>query len=449
MKPRLLIFFITLCIPSLVPATQGDLDQLMEQVRTERIAERRHHVERERRFITERDRQQARLDAVKRRIASAEARADELQQHFEANEIRLDELEERLTERAGDLTELFAVSRQVAMEVKNTIEESLVSAQTPGRAEFLEQLGSAQTQPSISELEQLWLLLLEEMNQAGKVTRFDAPVITVTGEERNQVVTRIGTFNVLSEGQYLRFLAQAGKLVELGRQPAARLRKLATQMEQADDGIHPVAVDPSRGAILGLMVQSPDPLERLQQGGVIGYIILVLGGVALLIVIQRYASIGWIQSKVNRQLSKGATRQDNPLTRIEKSARKYSHLSQESVAAHIDEAVAAEASRLHRGLPTLTILAAVTPLLGLLGTVTGMIETFQSITLFGTGDPKLMSGGISQALVTTQLGLAVAIPVLLLNSFLTGRVNSLIETLSRHSTELLTQLSGRESARDA
>ena len=93
---------------------------------------------------------------------------------------------------------------------------------------------------------------------------------------------------------------------------------------------------------------------------------------------------------------------------------------------------------LNRGLPTVAVLAAVSPLLGLLGTVTGMIETFQSITLFGTGDPKLMSGGISQALITTQLGLAVAIPLVLFHSLLTGRVNRLVEQLGKHSSELLT-----------
>ncbi len=95
-------------------------------------------------------------------------------------------------------------------------------------------------------------------------------------------------------------------------------------------------------------------------------------------------------------------------------------------------------SRPRSGLPTLAVLAAVSPLLGLLGTVTGMIETFQSITLFGTGDPKLMSGGISQALVTTQLGLAVAIPLVLLHSLLTGRVNRLIEQLGKQSSDMLT-----------
>jgi len=92
---------------------------------------------------------------------------------------------------------------------------------------------------------------------------------------------------------------------------------------------------------------------------------------------------------------------------------------------------------LKRGLATVAVLAAVSPLLGLLGTVTGMIETFQSITLFGTGDPKLMSGSISQALVTTQLGLAVAIPLVLLHSMLTGKANRMVESLAKQSSDLL------------
>ena len=114
---------------------------------------------------------------------------------------------------------------------------------------------------------------------------------------------------------------------------------------------------------------------------------------------------------------------------------------------HLDETINNEASRLYLGLTTLTVFAAVTPLLGLLGTVTGMIETFQSISLYGTGDPKLMSSGISQALITTQLGLAVAIPLLLFHSMLQGKAAKMVEVLESESVHLY-EVNGEGGARD-
>ncbi|MFP4225112.1 MAG: MotA/TolQ/ExbB proton channel family protein, partial [Desulfobacterales bacterium] len=96
--------------------------------------------------------------------------------------------------------------------------------------------------------------------------------------------------------------------------------------------------------------------------------------------------------------------------------------------------------RLERFIATLSILAAVAPLLGLLGTVTGMINTFQVITLFGTGDPKLMSGGISEALVTTQLGLAVAIPIMLLHHFLERRVDKILGDIEEKGNKVTVEL---------
>jgi biopolymer transport protein ExbB len=200
-----------------------------------------------------------------------------------------------------------------------------------------------------------------------------------------------------------------------------------------------MAVDPSKGAILALLVESPDLIERINQSGAIGYLILAIGAAGFLIVLWRGAVLSMAWLRIKGQLLKDENLDNNPLGRLRNSIVSVQARSSEILAARLDEAVGQESSRLFFGLTALTVFAAVTPLMGLLGTVIGMIETFQSISLFGTGDPKLMAGGISYALVTTQLGLAVAIPLLLLQSFLHAQANRIVEILDQQSTRLFEQ----------
>jgi len=216
---------------------------------------------------------------------------------------------------------------------------------------------------------------------------------------------------------------------------------MAQNLENATGGVEAMALDPSKGAILSLMVQSPDLKERLQQGGGIGYLILVLGAIGVLIVVRRGVGLLLERRNIEAQMKSKEPSKKNGLGRLQLIAVEMTDLNMDAISLRLDEQLAEESSLLNRGLATVAVLAAVSPLLGLLGTVTGMIETFQSITLFGTGDPKLMSGGISQALVTTQLGLAVAIPLVLFHSLLAGRANRLVEHLGKFSSDIVT---GRE-----
>ncbi|MEC8351463.1 MAG: MotA/TolQ/ExbB proton channel family protein, partial [Pseudomonadota bacterium] len=100
-----------------------------------------------------------------------------------------------------------------------------------------------------------------------------------------------------------------------------------------------------------------------------------------------------------------------------------------------------EMPKITRNLTLIKIISVVAPLLGLLGTVTGMINTFQAITLFGTGDPKLMAGGISQALVTTVLGLVVAIPTVFLYTLLNTRSKNMLLILQEQSAGIIAERS--------
>lgn len=413
------------------------LDQLLNEVRQSRGTEQRINQQREQRFLQARNEQQTLLRDAHAEEQREEKRADELRLRFERNEGRLAELEQDLDARAGELTDVFSIARQAALEAQASVKNSMLSVQFTDWSERLGEVSGRAHALTIEDLETLWLTMLEATAQNGKVVRFRAPVITVDGEEVEKVVTRVGVFNAVADGRFLRYLPETVKLVELSRQPPARFTSLVAQLENAKEGHQAFPLDPSRGAILSLIVHSPDLKEHIEAGGVIGYIIILIGIIALIIASYRFVVLGRLRRQMAAQARSEEQRPDNPLGRLHIAAQQAAALSSKSLSARLHEKVGEEASGMHKGLRTLGIFAAVSPLLGLLGTVTGMIETFQSITLFGSGDPRIMSGGISEALVTTELGLIVAIPALLVHSFLTGRANRLVEVLEHHSTRLM------------
>jgi len=416
----------------------ADLDALLEQVKRERVLEQQQNKLREAEFVTARDDQARMLAEAKAQLAFEEQRTAILNQAFQDHEKALAQREALLQDKSGSLGELFGTVRQMANDSRAVLEGSMISAQKPNREEFLNSLSQHKQQPTIAELRKFWLMLQEEMTDSGKVMRFQVPVITAQGKVEDRDVTRIGVFSAFSDGKFLRYLPETGSLVELGRQPVDRLRSLISDFEETTDGsLQPVVVDPTRGAIMALLVQAPDLKERVEQGGWIGFIILGLGAIGLLVAIQRFVSLLTIGRGVAQQQKQKEASTSNPLGRILAVYNDSLAHDFETLQLKLDEAILREIPRIERGLVTLAILAAIAPMLGLLGTVSGMIETFQSITLFGTGDPKLMSGGISQALVTTELGLAVAIPILLMHSALSSKSNRIVQILDEESAALV------------
>ncbi len=419
-----------------------NLDALLKQVKRDSILEQQQNKKREAEFVTARDKQAELLAQANAQLAEQERRTTLLNLAFQAQETSLAEKEALLQEKSGSLGELFGTVRQMANDSRSVLESSMTSVQKPGRTEFLTLLTERKQQPTIDELRDFWLMVQEEMTESGKIVQFTAPIITADGEVKEKQVTRVGVFTAFSEGNFLRYLPETGNLVELGRQPVERLRKIAFNFEQAgpEAGLQPVVVDPTRGAILALLVQAPDLKERIQQGGWIGYIILGLGAIGLLIALLRFISLAIVGRGIaSQQKNLDKISLKNPLGRILSVYNDSGTQCVETLSLKLDEAILREIPKIERGIVTLAIIAAITPMLGLLGTVSGMIETFQSITLFGTGDPKLMSGGISQALVTTELGLAVAIPIMLIHSAISSKSNRLVQILDEESSALVAQ----------
>jgi biopolymer transport protein ExbB len=424
-------------------AAPKSLDELLEQVRNIRAVEAAANQRREEEFKANRNQQKQLLEQAQARLKAAETRGDDLKNKFDANERRLAELETTLAQRVGTMGEMFGAVRQVAGDARSVFEASLVSAQIKGRGETMGKLAESTRLPETPQLETLWYELMREMTESGKVVKFKSPVVTVQGAEVEQEVVRVGPFNAVSNGQFLRFL-DTQKLYELPRQPQRRYQKMARELQTAASGMVNMAVDPSRGVILGLIVQAPSFRERVDQGGAVGYtIILIIAPLGVIICIERFIYLMIIGARVNRQLKSETPNKNNPLGRVMAVFMENQNDDLETLQLKLDEAVLKDVPRIERGLPSIKILAAVAPLLGLLGTVTGMIKTFQAITLYGSGDPKLMANGISEALVTTVEGLVTAIPLVLLHALLTSRSNRLVQILDEQSAGFVAEIAER------
>ena len=418
------------------------LDQLLQEVRQARTQITEENRAREQRFQQNRNEQQALLTQARQELQAQERRSEQLTERFNANEQELEQIQETLRLQLGNFGELFGVVRQVAGDTVGIVRTSLVTAQDPDRGALAQRLAQVTGVPSMEELNGLRGLLVEEMIRGGTVVRFPATVRRPDGTAEKADVVRIGVFNVIAGDRFLYYDAESKSLQELSPQPQDRYRDLASDLFSAEaNQIVPTAVDPSRGSLLSLLIQSPSLKERIAQGRIVGYVTIVLGLIGLLIALGRWLYLGAVGAKIRGQLKADEPRDNNPLGRIMRVYHDNRDIDTETLELKLDEAILREVPPLEKWQGSIKVIAAVAPLLGLLGTVTGMIETFQAITLFGTGDPKLMAGGISQALVTTVIGLVVAIPLVLLHSVVAGRSKALIEVLEEQSAGIIAKQS--------
>lgn len=423
------------------------LDQLLEFVKKGQVTEARESRAREQAFAKDKANQAAELQRANAERARQEGLSTELEDAFEANELLVVAKQAQLKEKLGTLAELFGHLTSTAGDLASTLNFSITSAQYPGREQFLEDLiakmsGSDQL-PSIEEIERVWYELNREMIESGKVVSFTAEVAEPSGGKLEKTVIRVGSFNVVSEdGKYLQYVSSKGSLEELARQPSGPYLGWAKQLAGATEGLHRFGVDPtgpSGGSFLAALINSPNLEERWHQGGYIGYAITAVGAFGLLLALFRLVVLSTVSAKVSSQLKSDKANDNNPLGRVLKVHEDNPSMDTETLELKLSEGILKETPKLESGLNLLKIIAAIAPLMGLLGTVTGMIITFQAITIFGAGDPKAMAGGISGALVTTVLGLLVAIPMVLLHTIVNGRAQRIIHVLNEQTTGIIAE----------
>ena len=424
------------------------VEALLKLVREGKTKEQSENSKREAQFMADKNKQAAILAAEKRELARQERIADQLEAEYKKNEEILRVKEEAYKKELGSLVELFGHLQSSAGEAAVQFSGSLTSAEYGlERVDKLNDLTSKMSEttelPTIREIEGLWYELKREMVASGQVVSFETTVIDVDGESSTCSVTRVGLFNAVCDGKYLEYVSASGQYAFLPRQPAGRYTKTAKKVGQAEVneqvkfGVDPTG--PTGGSLLANLIQTPSLAERAAQGREVGYAIIFVGLIGIGIAFWKLWSLYVLGRAVRAQTSSKAVDPRNPLGRVLKVGEENFKKDIDTLELKLAEAIMAERPSIERGIGAVRIISVVAPLAGLLGTVTGMIVTFQMITLYGTGDPKLMAGGISQALVTTVLGLLVAIPTTLLHSFTASSAKGIISVLEEQSTGILAE----------
>ena len=451
-----MLFVLSLTLNTFIVAQESEGDEaeistveaLLQLVKEGKTKEQSENADREAKFMANKNEQAAILAAEKRELARQERIADQLEAEYKKNEEILRVKEEAYQKELGSLVELFGHLQSSAGEAAVQFSGSLTSPQYGlERVDFLNELTSKMSEttelPTIREIEGLWYELQREMVASGQVVSFDTTVIDVDGESSTCNVTRVGLFNAVCDGKYLEYVAATGQYAFLPRQPAGRFTKTAKSVGNADAGeqvrfgVDPTG--PTGGSLLANLIQTPSLAERAAQGREVGYAIIFVGLIGIGLAFWKLWSLYVLGKAVRTQAGSKTLDVRNPLGRVLKVGEENFNKDIDTLELKLAEAIMAERPSIERGIGAVRIISVVAPLAGLLGTVTGMIVTFQMITLYGTGDPKLMAGGISQALVTTVLGLLVAIPTTLLHSFTASSAKGIFSVLEEQSTGILAE----------
>ena len=359
------------------------------------------------------------LSKAQKQLSDEEARNKRLEDLFESNELKLAELETELNIKLGVLGELFGVARQMAGELQADSESAYNFSEHPNRTDALNEIGKIKVH-NLKNLEDLWVLHLNEINSSGEIKEIKANVINSDGDIEEDSLVRYGPFNMVKNRSFVKTDIANNAYSVLQKQPDRSLRR-QFRSHYRSDGYAVAPVDPTRGFLLSLYLDKPSTFERIAQGKLIGFIIVIIGLSGLIFAAYRYYTL-YIYSKTISSNENSDV--FNKIQSICDNAKDVDTFEREC-----DEVLLTVNGNLSWGVNWIKFLAAVAPLLGLLGTVIGMIETFQAITVFGTGDPKQMAGGISQALVTTMLGLIFAAPLLAMYTLLSEKVSEILQEI--------------------
>lgn len=436
-----IFFIVTEAAAQSQESKSVSVDELLLKVKQGHRRDHEINLTRLEEFRNSQQHQQTLLSQIKNRRADAEALGFKRETEFEQNEQQITLLQNRLAERLGALKELFGVLQLVANDAQGQFDNSLIQMHYPSRTAqlnaFSQKMGQTTELPTVAEIEALWFELQREMTESGKLVMSRQTVLTNKGEEIQADVLRVGTFNLIANGKYVQRIPETGRIVEYPKQPSSRYMSGVDSLVNKTNDHTAFYIDPIRGQLISLLGAAPDLTERVHQGGVIGYVIVALGAVVVLLASGRYVYLLVEERQIKNQLGHLDQPGNNAMGRLLTIYQHNKVLDTDALELKLGEAVLREVPRINRGLSFLKISAAIAPLLGLLGTVTGMIITFQAITLFGAGDPKLMAGGISQALVTTVLGLIVAIPALLMHNLVSSKATKLSQIIEQEAVALI------------
>ena len=445
MTKYILTIYLLLSIPFVVTAQDdseivtkpSELEQLIINIQSKVDIEKRFDFSR----ANSKEKQLSELKKIntklKKDLKNAEDLSERLINKFDQNEKTLAELEEKLTLKLGNLGEMFGVVKQVSGQTRGEFKNSITNIDNPDRDLFLKNLAESKKLPDLSDISGLWVELVKEIRNAETIKVFKTNVLTADGNNDELEILRLGTFSITHEGMFLKHLIETNQVEFLPSQPAGVSKRKLKNLQTESDGIFTIDIDPTRGAILEKLIQKKTFFQRIADGGLVGYVIILLGLGGVALASERIYVLRNVLMKIKNQENNDSVSDDNLLGMLINTANKNINESLDSLELILDEKIQSITPTIEVRVKAIKLIATVAPLLGLLGTVIGMIETFQAITLFGTGDPKLMAGGISQALVTTMLGLIVAAPLLFMHSYAENYSNTIIAFLEEKASGIV------------
>jgi biopolymer transport protein ExbB len=428
-------------------ARKAAADRKAAEERAERI---------ETQIMNDREALTAEVEKLEAQQKQLEAELASIRSRIERDEARRERLEDRWAKHELDVKEISGNVRVIARDLETTLTQSPSTAIHPERLERIQPLLDKGYFPDIDDISSMTGVFFDEMRRSGQVGLVDADYVGRDGETRHGRIMTIGNFTAVykdgDETGFLTYQPDSKLLFALSTLPQRRVKR---QLESYLAGkSESVPVDMSGGSALRQIVQKTSFRDQLRAGGPLVWPIGAIALAALFLIIsqivflnQVHRNTGKYMTRVNELGAQGRWDECEEIVRRHKGKHSpVNHVIEAGLAARredretlesvLQEAILREMPRVERGLALLAVLGAIAPLLGLLGTVTGMIDTFRVITLFGTGDPKLMSGGISEALVTTELGLAIAIPIMLMHTFLSRRAEKIIGEMEEKAVSL-------------
>lgn len=429
------------------PASAQSLADVLKKVQAdsnEMIAENQQRLKE---FQTDKNAQASKMAAAQAALNAAEGRGRTLGNEFDANEATLADLEAQVTAQAGDFQELLGQFRSAAGETMPEIANSFANFDYQGRVEGIAEIAEARTLPNRAQLERLPKAILQEMIAQSEVKTFTATVDGVGPNASNADVElmRVGVFTAAT--------TDGTKFVEVKKKDNGDtfLQAFATQptgpyagamkalINAGPDQTVRAPVDPSKGNLFGILGDLPVLSDRIKQGGLVGAVIMVLLAIGLLISFYKIFTLFTMGGAMRKTAKTRQAGDGNPLARLFETYEQNRGSDIETLELKLDEQILRESPRIERLNDIVKVLSAVSPLLGLLGTVVGMIITFTAITIYGAGDPKLMAGGISVALMTTVFGLVSAIPLLLLHAIISSMTRGNQQILDEQAAGLIAE----------
>lgn len=393
--------------------------------------------------------QEAQMSQLRGELAAAERRGQALAAEFSTNEAELNAKQSELEEQAGDFGQLLGQFRQAAQESMPVIRNSLASAEYPGRADGLSEVAQSRSLPTREQLDLLPKALLTEMIAQSEVKSFQAEVdqVGADGQTETKEVFRVGVFNAVTVDGTRFIEMQNGKLKAFAKQPPGNFSgAMAKLVNAGDEDVVMAPVDPSKGDLFDTYGKLPTFDDRIEAGGTVGYVIIALGVIGVILGLFKLVSIFLMTGAMRSTAKTKQAGTGNPLARVFKVYEDHRTDSVETLEMKLDEQILKESPKIDRFNDILKVLASVAPLLGLLGTVIGMIVTFTAITIYGAGDPQLMADGISQALMTTVMGLCAAIPLLLIHAVCSAASRSASQMLDEQSAGLVAERAEKDGA---